>query len=123
MANPIRFALLDHATDEARLWELTYALSEGRGGKVVEVHPKITIAEARPWLTELLSEGHVEVYEEHASEGSQPLGLAAAFAVVNDDANWVPPESDDGRVTYSVLTTHTGDDEYTNERDACESGP
>jgi hypothetical protein len=117
MPNRIRYAILDHAGDDAPLWELTWGLSVGEGRKLVEVHPPMTVAEARPWLDELLRDGHVKMYDWDAPDDSQPLDLEAALSIINDDANWEPRESRD-RVAYSVQTTESGEEEYKKEHAA-----
>ena len=62
MPHPIRYAILDAATDQPALWHLTYAQHVVIGGDSVEVHPPRTVEEVRPHLADLLREGHIEVF-------------------------------------------------------------
>ncbi len=44
MTNPIRYAILDDASDEANLWELPWNAINENG---VEIHPRRTVEEVR----------------------------------------------------------------------------
>jgi hypothetical protein len=111
--HPIRYALLEHASDEANLWELPWSLSVSQ----VEVHPRRTMEEVRPWLVELLSDGHLGMWLE--SDGHVvALDLDEALAAIAEDENW-DPKSAHG--VYLLHTTESGDAEFRIERTAAGS--
>jgi hypothetical protein len=113
VSHPIRYAILDHASDEANLWELPWSLSVSG----VEVHPRRTMDEVRPWLVELLREGHVEMWLE--SDGNVvELDLDDALAATAQDDNWDPKSAHE---VYLLHTTESGDAEFLLERKAAES--
>ena len=117
MPNAIRYAILDHAGDDANLWELPWSLSDHVGGGTVEIHPPRTVDEVRPHLIDLVREGHVELYRMNDPRGPK-LSLDEALAVVADDTNWYPPTE----TAYCVITTDSGDREYEIERQTHEQG-
>jgi hypothetical protein len=40
MSDPIRYAILDNASDDAGLWTLPYRLRQEVAGEMVELHPR-----------------------------------------------------------------------------------
>jgi hypothetical protein len=104
VTDAIRYAILDHASDEAYLWELPWSLSTGG----VEIHPRRTVEEVRAHLADLLREGHVEMVCDGDPQATQ-LSLDEALAAAADDANWDPASA---RAVYLVTTTPSGDTEY-----------
>src|SRR3954451_6645140 len=108
MPNAIRYAILDHAGDDAMLWELPWPLSQSVGGETVELHPRWTVDEVRPVLVDLLREGHVELYRFGEADGPT-LALEESIAAVASDANWDPAMAE---TAYCVITTESGDREY-----------
>ena len=86
VATSHRWALLDHASDDAFLWEMTFGLRSNG----VEVHQGATIEERRPHLEELLRAGHVELYEVTDPQ-YRSLDFDEALKVIADDRNWIAP--------------------------------
>jgi hypothetical protein len=114
----MRYAILDHATDDAALWELAWSLSQFINGRDVVIHPRRPVSEVLLHLLDLLREGHVEIYlDENPQEPSLPL--EEALAVAADDANWDPASA---KASYRVVATKSGDDEYENEYAAARQG-
>lgn len=108
----IHYGILDDASDDASapLWVLTWRSTTHVGGRATEVHPERTIAELRPELRALLREGHVELYRLHSD--SPALDVAAADAIVGDDAYWTVPSASGREANYAVMLTESGDGEY-----------
>jgi hypothetical protein len=109
-----RYALLDHASDEAFLWDLTSALtSDG-----IEVHQRATIDQRRPHLEELLQAGHLQLIEVTDPQ-QRLLDLNEALQVIADDRHWIAPRKGEGAtVIYAIVTTESGDREFRREYDA-----
>jgi hypothetical protein len=114
MAHPIRYAVLDHASDDAALWELPLALHQSVDGRMKEVHHRREVQHVMPHLLDLLREGHVEMYQYDEPNGPT-LALDDAIAFASDSSNWDPATA---TVRCGVITTESGDDEYEIERDA-----
>lgn len=114
MANQIRYGILDDATDESWLWELTLRSTTHIGRRTIENHPERTIDQVRPELVELLRQGFVELYEETGSSTSA-LDPSTAVAVVADDANWLTPAESGRDAFYSVVLREVGDEEFQRE--------
>jgi hypothetical protein len=114
MKNSARYAILDHAADEAALWDVPLGLSDHIDGELVETHRPMTVEDLRPELEGLLRSGHVEVYE-MSDPSNRLLSLADALVVIADDRNWFSPltlREDEGReIIYALVTTDAGDDE------------
>ena len=104
MTHPIRYAVLDHAADQAALWHLTDSVRTWRTDGVVEVRPPRTVDDIRPHLEDLLREGHVELFLFQEPE-SPALRLQEALAAVADDSNW---DSETADTWYGVITTDSG---------------
>ena len=88
MADPVRFAILDQANDEATPSGSFAALSESR----VEIRPRRSVEDIRPCLAELLNQGH----RRHFSDGradAPDLALDEAIHVIADDDKWEPPRA------------------------------
>ena len=113
-----RYQLLDHATNQAALWDArrritTYALD----GVIHLRHRDRTPEELRPELEALLRERHVELFE---ADGHHALPLEVAISVIVDDANWYVPASlggdASGRPTiHELVLTASGEEEFTRE--------
>jgi hypothetical protein len=118
MANPVRYAILDSATDSSPLWELPWPLSHATDEGPVEIHPRRTMKEIRPVLVELLREGHVEIYPYREPEASA-LPLDDALAAISVDANWNPETTQED---YGVTLTESGERELRGEREEAHKG-
>ena len=114
--HPIRYAILDHASDEASLWELPWQLIDHIDGRDVERHTPRTVTEVLPHLLDLIREGHVEIFRLADSQGPS-LPLAEALAVASDEANWDPSTATDH---YGVITTESGNRECETEHNAAQ---
>jgi hypothetical protein len=114
VSSPIRYAILDHASDDCPLWEISWGLQQSIDGHLVEIHPRLPVQEVMPHLLDLLREGHVEVYR--YDEPQEPsLSLEHALAVTADAANWDPATA---KPPYGVVTTESGDREFRIEYEA-----
>jgi hypothetical protein len=118
MADPIRYALLDHASDDAALWELPLALHQTVDSGMMEIHPRRPVEQVMPHLLDLLREGHVEMYPYDDPDGPS-LSLDDALAAASDPSNWDPAAA---KLRCGVITTESGDDEYEAERNAAHRG-
>jgi hypothetical protein len=98
-----RLLILDTAEHEPCLWELTWGLVLVKGDQREELYPRLAITEVRPALEELLQEGHVELCDSAKPDVSIPL--AAAFAVIDDDRNWVPQAESNQPAAYVLHLT------------------
>jgi hypothetical protein len=116
MADLVRYAVLDHASDDAPLWELPLAIHQAAGDQMIEVHPRRTVEQVMPHLLDLLREGHVEMYPYDDPNGTC-LSLEVALAAASDPSNWDPAAA---KLRCGVITTQSGDDEYETERDAAQ---
>jgi hypothetical protein len=83
-------------------------------GEEVQVHPSRSVAEVRPVLTELLRQGHVELYRMDDPQGPT-LPLDEALAAVVDDSHWQPGAIEKA---YCVVITESGEREYRVEYEA-----
>lgn len=117
MPDATRYAILDHASGEAALWEITQGLTDIRDGERKETHRAFALADVRPVLVELLREGHVELYDLLDPRGPM-LTLDEALVVVADETNWSPSTAT--RQTHLVLT-EAGTDEL--RREIAAAGP
>jgi hypothetical protein len=111
VTNPIRYAILDDASDEANLWELPWNAINENG---VEIHPRRTVEEVRPWLIDLVRDGHVVIFRMDEPDAPN-LELDEALAVIADEDNWDPARA---QTVYGVITTESGDREHELERNA-----
>jgi hypothetical protein len=118
VADRIRYAVLDHAGDDAALWELPLALHQDVDDRLIEAHPRRTVEQVMPHLLDLLREGHVEMYP-YDDPNRTRLSLEVALAAASDPSNWDPAAA---KLRCGVITTESGDDEYETERDAAQGG-
>jgi hypothetical protein len=120
-----RYQLLDHATDDAPLWETRFGITtHAADGRVVEQHRERTPDELRPELQSLLRDGHVELYEMNDPE-QQVLDLAGAFAVIADDLNWYSPialgELEGRETIFALSLTESGGEQFRLERERADT--
>jgi len=116
--DPIRYAILDHASEDSPIWELAWSLNQIVGGRTVELHPRLPVKDVQPHLLDLLRERHVEVYPLEDPSGPS-LSLEDALVVASDEANW---DAATAKTRYGVVLTESGEREYRAEYEAARRG-
>jgi hypothetical protein len=117
-----RYQLLDHATEDAPLWDTRHGITEHRAdGTQVKLHQERSPDQLRPELERLLRDGHVVLYEQTDPQ-QRVLDLGDAPDVIGDERNWFTPmdlgEPDGRKTIYALSLTKTGGEEFLAGRDA-----
>jgi hypothetical protein len=118
MGDAVRYQLLDHATDEAPLWECGFPITEHTAAGMRERHRSRSPEELQPELERLLRAEHVQLYEMTDPE-NRLLTLADALIVIADEINWHSPlalgHSEPRQVIYALVLTESGEQEFRRE--------
>ena len=124
MDHAARYQLLDHATDDAPLWETRMGITtHATDERVIERHQERTPDELRPELETLLRDGHVQLYE-MTDPNQRVLNLTEALAVIADDHSWYSPvaldEPEERETIYGLSLTESGGEQFRVERERAE---
>jgi hypothetical protein len=118
MGDAVRYQLLDHATDEAPLWDCGFPITEHTAAGTRERHRSRSPEELQPELERLLREEHVQLYEMTDPE-HRLLTLTEALNVMADGVNWHSPlalgYSEPREVIYALVLTDSGEQEFQRE--------
>jgi hypothetical protein len=110
----VRYQLLDHATEEAPLWDVRRGITTYGADNVVFLqHRDRTPGELIPELEQLLRAGHVGLFD--MADPERLITLDEAIDAIADESHWYfsppdpPSDKPDG---YGLFITESGLEEF-----------